>query len=143
MNLSEAEDHVRISHGVSEVSEVYESINLPENQQSLRPFKCKFCDTPTLFPSEQQLDEHISAHGPFYLSKINRFSKRVCRFCPASLEEKKECSECKLLIKSLVREQSNSTSFNHLIRLESTFEILLAIFVVIVALFIYFFKLLQ
>ena len=143
MNLSEAEDHVRISHRVSEVSEVYESINLPENQQSLRPFKCKFCHNPTLFPSEQQLDEHISARGPFYLSKTNRFSKRVCRLCLASLEEKKECSECKSLIKSLVREQSNSTSFNHLNQLESTLEILLAIFVVIVALFIYFFKLLQ
>ena len=144
MNLSEAEDHVRISHGVSEMSEVYESINLPENRQSLRPFKCKFCDTPTLFPSEQQLDKHIStSHGSFFLSKTNRFSRRVCRFCHAPFEEEKECSKskCKSLFKSFAQEQSNSMSFICLNR--GYIYPLLAILVVIVAGFIYFFKELQ
>ena len=145
LNLSEAEGHVRNIHGVSEVSEVYESINLPENRQSLRPFKCKYCDTPTLFPSKQQLDDHIkSTHGQFYLDKNSRFSKRVCRFCLALLEEEKECSEskCKSLIKSFVQEQSNSMSFICLNR--GYIEPLLAILVVIVSVvFFYFFKPLQ
>lgn len=143
LNLSEAEDHVRISHGVSEMSEVYESINLPENRQSLRPFKCKFCDTPTLFPSEKQLDEHISTHGSFFISKTNRFSRRVCRFCLDLLEEEKECSKskCKSLIKSFAQEQSNSMSFIPLNR--GYIEIQLAILVVFVAVFMYIFNLLH
>ena len=128
---------------MSEASEVYESINLPEDRQSLRPFKCKFCDTRTLFPSEKQLEEHISTHGPFYLSKINRFSRRVCRFCLAPLEEEKECSKskCKALIKSFAQEQFNSMSFIHLNR--GHIYPLLATLVVIVAFVIYFFKPLQ
>ena len=36
------------------------------------------------FTSFSTEDEHIStSHGSFFLSKTNRFSRRVCRFCHA------------------------------------------------------------
>ena len=108
VHLSEAEAHVRDNYGVSE--DIHSSINLPEDRQSLRPFKCKFCKSNQLFPSELNLDEHIkSMHDSFFASQPTRFS-RVCRFCFNQLERDQECIECKALIKSFSQEQSSSIS---------------------------------
>merc|ERR1712154_361519 len=121
VNLSEAEDHVRSDHGVSE--DVYGSINLPEERQSLTPLKCNLCKSPVVIcPSEQQLKKHMeSKHSKFHASKAKTYSKRVCRFCVKLLEQEKECSdsECKLLIESFAnseeqsngQEKSNTISF--------------------------------
>ena len=100
---------MRDNYGVSE--DIHSSINLPEARQSLRPFKCKFCKSNQLFPSELNLDEHIkSIHGSFFASQPARFSRRICRFCFNQLERDQECIECKLLIKSFAQEQSSSIS---------------------------------
>ena len=126
VHLSEAEAHVRNNYGVSE--DIHSSINLPEARQSLRPFKCKFCKSNQLFPSELNLDEHIkSIHGSFFASQPARFSRRICRFCFNPLERDQECIECKLLIKSFSQEQSNSISPNF------PLKILFAICVLILA----------
>ena len=126
VHLSEAEAHVRNNYGVSE--DIHSSINLPKDRQSLRPFKCKFCKSNQLFPSELNLDEHIkSIHGSFFASQPTRFSRRICRFCLNPLERDQECIECKLLIKSFAQEQSSSISPN------SPLKILFAICVLILA----------
>ena len=122
MKLKEAEDHVRKDHGVSE--DVYGSINLPEERQSLTPFKCNLCKSPfVLCPSEQQLKKHMkSAHSDWHASTARKHSKRVCRFCLKLLEQENDCSvsECKSLVKSFAngqeesndQEQSNAWPFN-------------------------------
>jgi len=142
-NLSEAEEHVKKKHGVSE--DVYESIYLPEDQQSLTPLKCKPCK-PSIFlcPSEQQLKEHMkSAHSPWHASQVQKFSKRVCRFCLVPIEQEKECSvsECKLLIGSFAvpeqskdQEQTSASSSNLLI---GTLLVIIGILVAILAIFIF------
>ena len=115
VNLSEAEDHVRKNHGVSE--DVYGSINLPEQRQSLTPFKCSLCKSPfVLSPSEQQLKKHMkSAHSDWHASTARQHSKRVCRFCLKLVEQEKACSlsECKWLVKRFAnaQEQSNALSY--------------------------------
>ena len=110
VKLKEAEDHVRKDHGVSE--DVHGSINLPEERQSLTPFKCNLCKSPfVLCPSEQQLKKHMkSAHSDWHASTARKHSKRVCRFCLKLLEQENVCSvsECKLLVKSFANAQEES-----------------------------------
>ena len=117
VNLSEAEDHVRTVHKVTE--DIHMSINLPKDRESLTPFKCKFCQSPFLFPSKLQLDKHIvSTHGKHFATKANRFSKRVCRLCHRMLEEQeKHCKDCKSRIETFATGQSKSSdvSINPLI----------------------------
>ena len=112
VNLSEAEDHVRSDHGVSE--DVYGSINLPEERQSLTPLKCNLCKSPfVLCPSEQQLKKHMeSAHSDWHATTARKHSKRVCRFCLKPLEQEKACSvnECKSLIKRFANAQEQSNA---------------------------------
>ena len=95
---------------------------------------------PLSFPSGQELKKHMkSKHSNWRLaSTARKQSRRVCRLCPKLLEQEKECSECKSLIKSFAngQEQSNTMSLNLLIRT------LLVIFgAILAALLIYFFPL--
>ena len=112
VHLSEAEDHVRKTHGVS--GDVYGSINLPEERPSLTPFKCNLCKSPfVLCPSEQQLKKHMeSAHSDWHATTARKHSKRVCRFCLKLLEQEKACSvkKCKLLIRRFANAQEQSNA---------------------------------
>ena len=97
-------------------------------------FKCKFCQSPFLFPSKLQLDKHIqSTHGKHFATKANRFSKRVCRLCHRMLEEQeKQCKDCKSRIETFANGQSTSShvSINPLILAILTLIIVILAFLI-------------
>ena len=95
--------------------------------------KCIRCKSPVvLCPSEQQLKKHMkSAHSDYHATTARKHSKRVCRFCLKLLEQEKECSECKSLVKSFAnsQEDSNAMSFSSAMSFKLLIGALLVIFI--------------